>query len=311
MELRVAAIRYEAEGVVSLELRDPGGGALPAFAPGAHIDLHLPNGVTRSYSLASDAACREAYVVGVGLDPKSRGGSRFVHERLRVGQMIAIDGPRNNFPLMPSDAPCILIAGGIGITPMMAMVRELASAGRDHRLYYAARDRTRAAFLDELARIGSPLTLHLDDEAGGPFDMAKAIAAHPGAHFYCCGPGPMLEAFERCTQDLPGEQVHLEYFAPKVLDAAAPATGFEVEARRSGKSAYVEPGQSISQALAAIGIAVPLSCAEGICGTCETRILEGEAEHRDSVLSKAEQAANRTLMVCVSRCRGARLVLDL
>jgi len=234
-----------------------------------------------------------------------------VHEQLRVGQLLRIDGPRNNFPLVPADSPCILIAGGIGITPMMAMVRELVSVGRQHHVYYAVRDKSRLAFLDQLIGIGSPVTLHCDSEAGGPFDMASAIAAHPGAHFYCCGPGPMLEAFERCTQDLAEEQVHLEYFAPKVRDAVAPASGFEVVAQRSGKSVFVEPGQSIAQALAGIGIAVPLSCAEGVCGTCETRIVEGEVEHRDSVLSKSEQAANRTLMVCVSRCRGERLVLDI
>lgn len=310
-ELRVEAMRREAEGVLSVELRDPDGGELAPFTAGAHIDLILPNGMTRSYSLLNDPAERRRYVVAVGRDENSRGGSRFVHDRLRVGQPIRVRGPRNNFPLDENAAEHVLIAGGIGITPMLAMMRRLTAVRKDFHLYYGVREKGRAAFVEDIVTLKGGFTQHIDAEHGRPLDLVQIIASHPQAHFYCCGPGPMLKAFEQATGDLPSERVHLEYFAPREVEGEAAARAFDVECRASGTTVRIPPDRTIAEMLDAAGIKVETSCQEGICGTCETRVIEGEPDHRDSVLSKAEREANRTMMVCVSRCRSTRLVLDI
>lgn len=311
LSLRVHRIEWAAEGILAVELRDPAGADLPAFTAGAHVDLILPNGQTRSYSLANDPAERHRYVLGVGLDAASRGGSRFIHRDLRVGQMLAVEGPRNHFPLA-EDAPfTVLIAGGIGITPMVAMAQRLAILGRPFTLHHAVRDPSRAAFLDLVRARAGDVRLHVDAVAGGPLDIAAIVAAAPaGAHFYCCGPLPMLAAFEAATAGLPAERVHLEYFQARPREAAAD-TAFEVELAKSGRVLVVPPGSSIADVLEKSGIRVATSCCEGICGSCETRLVSGEPDHRDSVLTAAEKAANATLMICVSRARSARLVLDL
>ena len=310
-ELRVEAMRREAEGVLSVELRDPHGAELQPFSAGSHIDLILPNGMTRSYSLLNDPAERHRYVVAVGLDANSRGGSRFVHDRLRVGAAVKVAGPRNNFPLNENAQSHVLIAGGIGITPMLAMMRRLAAADQSFHLYYGVREAARAAFVEDIVALKGGFTQHIDAERGCPMDLVEIIASHPDADFYCCGPGPMLAAFEEATEALPEDRVHLEYFAPKAQDDSASNNAFDVECRTSGIEVHVTEDRTIAEALAEAGVAVELSCQEGICGTCETPVLGGEPDHRDSVLSKAERAANKTMMVCVSRCRGDRLVLDL
>ncbi|WP_085884483.1 PDR/VanB family oxidoreductase [Oceanibacterium hippocampi] len=305
-------MQWEAEGVLSVELRRPDGDELPSYEPGAHVDLRLPNGLVRSYSLAGDPANRDRYVVGVGLDAASRGGSSFVHGKLRVGDRIDVEPPLNHFPLVEDAEKVVLLAGGIGITPMLCMARRLTERGRPLTFHYAVRSRERAAFLDQLEAMGADLRLHVDAEAGGPFDIAAAVAGHPaGTHFYCCGPGPMMAAFEAAVAEVPDERVHVEYFTPKAIETEGADSAFTVRLARKGLTVEVPAGRSILGALADAGVIVPSSCEDGICGTCETRVLDGVPDHRDSVLTKAEQQSNRTMMVCVSRCKGSGLVLDI
>ncbi len=310
-EVRLVALRWEADGIASLELR-PLQGGLAAFEPGAHIELLLPGGLRRAYSLTNAPGQREAYRVAVQRDPASRGGSRAVHEALRIGQTLTIGRPRNLFALADDAAPSVLIAGGIGITPVWAMAQQLAAQQRAWTLHYAVRERRRAAFVEPLLALDAArVHLHVDGESGA-FDLAACVAAAPAeAHLYCCGPGPMLEAFERACAGRDPSRVHLERFGSAADTPAAAAGGFEVVLARAGKTLPVPPGTSILDAVLAAGVDAPNSCREGYCGTCETRVLEGTPLHADSVLSTAERAANRTMMICRSRCLGERLVLDL
>lgn len=314
LQLRLAAIRYEADGIMSFEFRDPADRRLPAFSAGAHIDVRLPNGMSRSYSLCNDSAETDRYVVAVARDAKSRGGSICMHDALRVGQTLEVSRPRNNFLLNEEAGKSVLVAGGIGITPMWCMLQRLQSLGRDWELFYATRARRNAAFLRELhalsARYPGRVHLHFDQEQG-PFDLAPVLREHvpAGAHIYCCGPLPMLEAFERNTADRPLDQVHLEYFQAK--DAPATAGGVEVELFRSKKVLTVAEGKTVLDAVLDAGIDVPYSCMEGICGSCEVAVLDGEPDHRDSVLSDQQKRSNKTMMLCCSGARSARLVLDL
>lgn len=312
----VHTLRYEAEDIITVELRPVGGGEFPAFSAGSHIDLHLPNGMERSYSLSNDSGERHRYVVGVLKDRASRGGSRAVHEQLRIGMQLPISAPRNNFPLQEAADHTVLVAGGIGITPILCMARRLRELGRPHELMYFARSRRSAAFLDELARLGVPLTTHFDDEAGGPPDLKALLAtraAAAGLHLYACGPTPMLNAFEAITAELGhGDNAHIERFAAVEHAPAADArTSFTVELSRSGRSFVVEPGKSILDTLLDGGVDVNHSCCEGVCGSCETRVLSGVPDHRDSLLSAKEQASNKVMMICVSGCKSPSLTLDL
>lgn len=314
LNLRVARMEWVATDILEVELRAPAGGELPAYEPGAHVDLHLPNGLIRSYSIKGDPEQRDRYVVGVGRDAASRGGSVYVHDKLRVGEIVPVSAPRNNFPLAEEAPLSVLIAGGIGVTPLVCMARRLSRLGRACIFHYAVRSADRAAFLDELGAMGIDLRLHVDAEAGGPLDMAAALAGHPeGTHVYCCGPSGMMQAFEAGTEGWPEDNVHVEYFTPKVVEAPADAVEgpFTVECRKSGKMVEVAPDVSIADALRAAGVSVDTSCEDGICGTCETRVIEGTPDHRDSILTKKEREANRTMMVCVSRSKGGRLVLDI
>lgn len=322
----VHTLRYEAEGITSVELRPvPGAGPFPAFTAGAHIDLHLPGGLVRSYSLLNDPAEQHRYVVAVLKERASRGGSRAVHEQLHVGQWIDVDAPRNHFALDESAPYSVLVAGGIGITPLLSMARRLQSLGRPFELFYAARSRLHAAFLRDLEGLGIPLRLHFDAEAGGPPDLrsqlqqaaqraqaAGQVVQPAEVHFYACGPAVMLDAFEAHCAALGYAHAHLERFSAVPVAASADARGtYQVELRRSGMTLVVSPDTTLLRELEAARVFVPTSCQEGICGTCETPVLEGEPDHRDSVLSPAERAANRSMMVCVSGCRSERLVLDL
>jgi vanillate O-demethylase ferredoxin subunit len=316
LQVRVRAVTYEADGILGFELVPmPPLKELPAFSAGAHIDLHLPNGLMRSYSLLNAPHERHRYLIGVNKDAQSRGGSRYLHEMLRAGDTLPIGAPRNNFPLDEAAPLNVFIAGGIGITPMLSMIARSQALGRPWKLYYAARTRRNAAFLNLLHGWHNDpnveLSLNFDQEPGARMlDLASIVQAMPaGAHVYCCGPLPMLEAFEKATAGLPPERVHMEYFSAK--DAPATDGGFTVELARSGKSVQVRAGQTILDSLIEIGVEPPYSCQEGVCGTCEVRVLAGTPDHRDLVLSAAERAANDRIMVCCSGARSARLVLDL
>jgi vanillate O-demethylase ferredoxin subunit len=315
MQVRIKRISYEAESINSYELVAPSGGDLAPFTAGSHIDLHLPNGMIRNYSLVNDQSERHRYVIAVNKDAASRGGSAFIHETLRAGDIITVSNPRNNFALHESAAHSVLIAGGIGITPLLSMIRRLEALGRSWELFYAARTRSTAAFLDELNAVRpkpcAHLHLNFDQEPPGRmFDLAEIVRAAPAkTHLYCCGPVPMLEAFEAATRDLPTEQVHVEYF--KTKEKPASEGGFEVRLARSNRTIKVEQGKTILNALLDAGISANYACTEGVCGTCETRVIEGIPDHRDLFLGKDEQATNKTMMICCSGSKSSTLVLDI
>ncbi|WP_329618347.1 PDR/VanB family oxidoreductase [Streptomyces brevispora] len=294
-----------ADGVVLLRLKGPD---LPGWQPGAHLDLVLPSGLIRQYSLCGDPADPDTYTVATRLAEDGRGGSREVHDRLHEGEEVEIRGPRNRFPLADSPA-YVLVAGGIGITPILPMLRALAASGADWRLLYGGRSRATMPFLEEIERLdadGDRVTVVPQDEAGHP-DVAAALAdAAAGTAVHCCGPEPLMDAVAAALP--PGCTLHLERFASAADDATGSAA-FDVELRRSGRTVRVAAGQS---ALAAVRAELPhvsYSCEQGFCGTCQQRVLEGEVEHRDDLLTDSERADS--MLICVSRCRGERLVLDL
>jgi vanillate O-demethylase ferredoxin subunit len=314
MQVRIKRVSYEAESINSYELIAPAGSELVPFTAGSHIDLHLPNGMIRSYSLINDQGERNRYVVAVNKDAAGRGGSSFIHETLRAGDLITISHPKNNFALQENAAHSVLIAGGIGITPLLSMIRRLVALGRSWELHYAARTRLAAAFLDVLDRLrcgAQKVHLNFDQEEGGRMRYLAVIVkqAPPDAHLYCCGPVSMLDAFEAATTGRPFGHVHVEFF--KARERASADGGFEVRLARSNCTIMIEPGKTILSALLDAGIAVNYACAQGVCGTCETRVIEGTPDHRDLFLSKDEQAANKTMMICRSRAKSSTLVLDL
>jgi vanillate O-demethylase ferredoxin subunit len=308
MQLMVKAAIFETPNIFSYDLRAPSAGELPPFTAGAHIDLMLPNGLTRSYSLLNDQAERHRYVIGVQNDLNSRGGSRWIHEHLRPGNVISVTAPRNNFALDESAEKSVFIAGGIGITPILSMVSRLGSLNRHWELFYCARTRVDAAFLD---RIDKSAKLNFDGEPGGRMLDIPAVvaAAGPDAHLYCCGPESMLAAFEAATAQLPRHQVHVERF--RSTEAAATEGGFTIVLAQSGKEIFVSAGKTILDAVLEAGIDFPYSCTEGVCGTCEVAVLEGIPDHRDMILTEREHAANRSMMICCSGSKSSRLVLDI
>jgi ferredoxin-NADP reductase len=310
---RVRTIRHEAERVLSVELVPVDGEAFPGFTPGAHIDLHLPNGITRSFSLVNSPDDAGRYVVAILADANSRGGSRFVHEQLRCGAILPISAPRNNFALDEDAASTVLIAGGIGITPMLCMYRRLRERGRDVRLIYCARERSQAAFLTELDALGPGVHLHFDAENDGrPFDLATLLARQPAeVHAYCCGPNAMLSAFEAACEKAGVANVHIERFAAEAAAVDAQESGFTVELAKSGRRLAVPAGARLLDVLLEAGVDVDHSCREGLCGACQTRVLGGCPDHRDAVLTQSERAANNVMMICVSGAKSGTLVLDL
>jgi tetrachlorobenzoquinone reductase len=320
LEVRIASVRREAEGIHSLEFRALDNSALPTFTAGSHIDLMLAPGLTRSYSLSNDPQERGRYVVSVYKDPGSRGGSRHVHEELRVSDRLQISPPRNNFQLEETAGHTVLIAGGIGITPLKAMISKLNSLGLSWQLFYATKTRATAAFLDELQRLEElqpgRIHFHLSAESNGAnlpnkrLDLGALVSAAPASsHFYCCGPQSMMAAFEEATAALPRSQVHAEYFAAK--GTAAVDGGFKIALHRSQRSLEVLRGSTILETLLAADVNVPYSCKEGLCGSCKVRVIEGLPDHRDLVLSPDEHARNDQIMVCCSGSKTPLLVLDL
>lgn len=297
------------EAVRLYEIAAVDGATLPRAEAGAHIALALPDGVERSYSLIASGARPQSYTIAVKLERGGRGGSRHIHERLVAGSRVEITPPRNNFPLNEGADITVLIAGGIGISPILNMADRLEALGRYWTMYYACRSRSEAPFLPRLEAMPA-VRLHFDDEQGGPLPLRMIVAESPAAaHLYCCGPGPMLQAFETAASSRPADRVHVEYFTPR--EAPAVERGYVVRLAQSGRELHVRPGQTLLGALRNNGVDVPFSCEEGICGACEVRVVDGRPDHRDSVLSDAERAANRTLMACCSGSLGPCLTLDL
>ena len=309
----VHTLRHEAEGIMSVELRPYGDSVFPPFEAGSHIDLHLPNGLVRSYSLLNSPADQGRYVVGILRDRNSRGGSQWLHGQLRVGSTLQISRPRNNFELHTGASHSVLVAGGIGITPIYCMFRQLLALGRSAQLIYCARSRKEAALVEELSGLDAKVVFHFNDEKDSAPDLRRYLAGQPAdTHFYCCGPTPMLDAFESTCESLGYPHAHIERFTAAELPPSEDAQdSYTVELKKSGRSLSIEPGLNLLDVLLEAGCDIDYSCREGVCGSCETRVLEGEVDHRDGVLSKAERAANVSMMVCVSGCKSRRLVLDI
>jgi ferredoxin-NADP reductase len=306
----VRARRDEADGVVGLELGLPDGGELPAWTPGAHVDIELPGGLTRQYSLCGDPADASHWRVGVLREPDGRGGSRWIADELTEGSILRVRGPRNHFPLLPARR-YVFVAGGIGITPLLPMIRAAAASGTEWELHYGGRTRASMAFAEELATHGDRVRLHPQDEAGLlPLDTILGTP-DPDTLVYCCGPSPLLDAVEAGCRDWGPGVLHVERFTAAAAPTDRADTAFEVVCERSGLTVGVPAELTVLEAVENAGIPVLSSCTEGICGTCETTVLEGEPDHRDSLLTDDEKAAGDTMMICVSRCRGPRLVLDL
>ncbi|KAB2388760.1 PDR/VanB family oxidoreductase [Actinomadura montaniterrae] len=306
LKLETAALRRESDSVLSVELTDPERRLLPAWQPGAHIDLGLP-GVVRQYSLVGDPAQRRCYRIAVLREPASSGGSRYVHEVLRPGELIEVGGPRNHFPLVDADR-YILIAGGIGITPLLPMVRALEERGAEWRLLYGGRSRRSMAFLDELAAYGEKVDVRPFDEFGH-LDLEAALREPAdGTAVYCCGPEPLIAAAEHQCAAWPAGTLHVERFAARARDDAPEAMAFELVLGRSGRRVTVPADCSALDALEAAGIAVPNACRDGICGSCTTGVLSGVPLHLDSL---TEPDTVDVMLPCVSRARTAELVLDL
>ena len=307
-EVRLRALVWQAPGVLSLELAAPDGGLLPAFEPGAHIDLRLPDGTLRQYSLCGDPNDSSHYRLGIRAISGGQSSS-YVHRKLRPGDILTVSAPRNNFPLVDA-GHYIFVAGGIGITPFIPMMREVSARGRTWTLFYCNRRNQDAPFLNEIKALGGRISLH-SSEAGTRLDVAESLAAaRPDTVIYCCGPERLMTAVEEATGAWPEGSVHFEWFAPRSRPADETSGSFEVVCQASGKTFIVPPDKSILAALEENGIELPRSCEQGICGTCEVRVLSGEVDHRDSILSSAERAANATMMTCVSRAKSPRLVLD-
>jgi len=314
LDVIVRRREVQGDGVVVLDLGLADGGDLPAFEAGAHVDIHIAPGLVRQYSLCSDPADVSRYRLGVLKDPASRGGSLGVHDSLHEGCEVQISVPRNLFPLQADARRSVLLGGGIGITPMIAMAHALHRQGAAFELHYCGRSRERSAFLDELARapFAAEVFTHFDDEGDDQrLDLAAVLGSGtPGTHMYTCGPSGFMDwviAGAR-QQGYAEDHIHKEYFQVEV-DASGAA--FEVVAARSDKTVQVAAGQTIVAALASVGIKVDVSCEQGVCGTCLCDVLEGDPDHRDVYLTEEEKQTNEQIVLCCSRARGKRLVLDI
>jgi vanillate O-demethylase ferredoxin subunit len=312
--VQVSEVVAEARDVVRLELRAVGGGALPPFEAGGHIEVTLPNGLIRHYSMTNDCRETDRYVIAIGRAAKGRGGSDYIHRSIRCDTRLRISPPRNNFRLDTEAGGFLFVAGGIGITPILSMIRWCEANGRPWRLVYATRNRQRAAFYEELSAFGPEhVRFHFDDEEGRILDVAGAIAdVAAGERIYCCGPDPLMKAAEAAAAGLPPGTIRFEWFTAPDDAASAPAgESFQIRLRRSGKEFMVPGDKSILEILEENGIVHPFSCREGLCGTCQTGVCEGVPDHRDYFLSDEERDAGKMMMVCVSRAKSPMLVLDL
>ncbi len=314
LDLLIARREVQATGIVVLDLVSPIGAALPGFEAGAHLDLHVAPGLVRQYSLCGSTTDRGRYRLGILREAASRGGSAAIHDGFQEGQRVTVSRPRNNFRLDAGAARSVLVGGGIGVTPLLAMADHLDRAGRAFEMHYCARERGRAAFLRELA--AAPyrdcVRQHFDDEAEAQRFVPARDLPPPatGTHLYVCGPaGFMAWVIEEAARMGHAEaRIHREYFA------AAPALAgeaFELVLAASGRSVRVPPDGSIVAALAGIGVTIATSCEQGVCGTCLCTVLDGIPDHRDVYLTEEEKAANDQMLVCCSRSRTPRLVIDL
>ena len=314
LQVEIAERRRAADDIIVLDLVPVDGTVLPRFEPGAHVDVEVGPGLLRQYSLCGDPSRSDRYRLGILLDPASRGGSTGVHTRFHPGERIRISLPRNNFPLAQGASSTVLLGGGIGITPLLAMAHHLHAVGLPFTLHYCARSRTKAAFLDELAAAAYAANVHVhfdDGDAAQRLDPARDLPApEEGAHLYVCGPTGFMDWVIASAGALgfPGAQIHKEYFTAEV-DTGGDA--FEVELSRSGQVVPVAAGQSIVAALSAVGVHVDVSCEQGVCGTCLCEVQHGVPDHRDSYLTGDEKAANDQMTLCCSRSKTPRLVLDL
>ena len=316
-QLTVKVLRrtQEAEGIVAFELARPDGAALPAFSAGSHIDVQLPGGVTRQYSLCNDAAEQHRYRIAVLRDPASRGGSNAMHDTVKEGDTLTISEPRNHFPLVHAQKT-LLFAGGIGVTPLLCMAQRLAAIGAEFEMHYSTRSPERTAFRQEIA--GSPFAArvqfhHDDGEAAQKLDLARVLGQPaPGTHLYVCGPTGYIDFVVNTAKGLgwPAEQIHLEYFGAAAQDTSGDRA-FQVKVASSGATYDIPAGETVVQALGKHGIEIMVSCEQGVCGTCITRVLEGECDHRDMYFTDEEKAKNDQFTPCCSRAKSPLLVLDL
>ncbi|MEY4710706.1 MAG: hypothetical protein RIS88_156, partial [Pseudomonadota bacterium] len=294
IQVKVLARHEEAEGIHSYELARADGGPLPAFSAGSHIDVHLPGAIVRQYSLCNDEQETHRYRIAVLRDPASRGGSIAMHDRVKAGDTLTISAPRNHFPLMSSPFS-LLLAGGIGITPLLCMAQRLAATDRDFRLHYCTRSVSRTAFRDRVAAFGDRARLHLDDgDAAQKLDLPAALAAAPaGSRLYVCGPSGFIEFVVSTAKAAgwPADHIHLEYFGAAPQDTLGDQA-FELRLASTGKTYTVPADQTVIAALQAQGVEVLVSCEQGVCGTCLTRVLEGEVDHRDQYLTDGEKACH-------------------
>jgi vanillate O-demethylase ferredoxin subunit len=315
IEVLVATRNEEAVDICSYELTPVDGQALPAFTAGAHIDVHLPDGLIRQYSLCNHPEERHRYLIGVLKDPASRGGSRSLHEQIRPGTRLLISEPRNLFSLAAQARRSLLFAGGIGITPILCMAEHLAQSGDAFALHYCARSRDRAAFVERLQQspYADRVFLHFDEDPATALDAARVLASpSDDLHLYVCGPGGFMQHIldTAKAQGWREPNLHREYFAAAPIDTRADGR-FSVKLARSGEVFEIPPDRSVVQVLESHGVEIPISCEQGVCGTCLTRVLEGVPEHRDMFLTEAEQACNDQFTPCCSRSRTPLLVLDL
>jgi ferredoxin-NADP reductase len=310
LKVEVVARAEIAEGVVALDLRRAEGGDLPEWTPGAHVDLVLDTDLERQYSLCGDPADREIWRIAVLREPDSRGGSQRVHDVVQVGDTLTVRGPRNNFGLVPS-ARYLFIAGGIGITPILPMLAAAEAAGARWTLAYGGRRAASMAFVDRVAGHGARVRVH-PQESHGLLPLAEILGdPQPDTLVYCCGPEPLLAAVEEGCAGWPKGVLHVERFAPKKMVAPVRVGGFRVRCARSAIQVEVRPDESILEALETAGAPVPSSCREGTCGTCESPIVSGRPDHRDSLLTEDEREAGDTMLICVSRSLDDELVLDI
>ncbi len=313
VSVRVMAIHYETADVRSYVLRRADGAALPAAAPGSHIDVRLSGAIERSFSLSN--AGGDEYRITVAREETGAGGSKLLHDHVRTGDVLTISAPRDNFNLAHDAPRSIFVAGGIGITPFIPMLATLNQAGRDWKLTYCVKSAARAPLLAELralaARGYGELSLHVSADAGR-LDLGKIVGGLASDdHIYCCGPPGMLRDFRLAidAHGIAAERVHFEYFKSEVK--AAESGGFTVVLQRSGREVPIKSGQTILEALQDLGLEVPYSCMEGICGSCVTRVISGTPDHRDMVLTEREREAGNSMMICCSGAKSDRLVLDL